>query len=90
LFLFNDSYFYWWQLVYCTLATTFVTITIVITSIKNALNGGLNNTYVSENKVKVATQMSEHFLKLHFCMFERSQMKYNSLDCHNFFRNIFH
>jgi hypothetical protein len=25
-----------------------------------------------------------HFLKLHFCMFERSQMKHDSLDCHDF------
>jgi hypothetical protein len=25
--------------------------------------------------------MSGHFFKLHFCMFDRSQMKYNSLDC---------
>jgi hypothetical protein len=32
-----------------------------------------------------ATQVSGHFLKPHFCMFERSQMKHNSLDCHNFF-----
>jgi hypothetical protein len=77
-------------LVYCTLTIAFVKITITITSIKNALNGGLNNTYVGKNKVKVATQMSGHFLQLHFCMFEKSQMKHNSLDCHNFFRNIFH
>jgi len=26
--------------------------------------------------------MSEHFFKLHFCMFVRSQGKHNSLDCH--------
>jgi hypothetical protein len=29
--------------------------------------------------------MIERSLKLHFFMFERSQMKHNSLDCHNFF-----
>ncbi len=29
--------------------------------------------------------MSGHSLKLQFCMFERSQVKHNSLDCHNFF-----
>jgi len=75
-------------LVYCALAIAFVTITI--TSIKNALNGGLNNTYVGKNKVKGATQMSGHFFKLLFCMFERSQMKHNSSNCHKFFRNIFH
>ncbi len=30
--------------------------------------------------------MSGHSLKLHFCMFERSQMKHNNLDCPNVFR----
>ncbi len=34
--------------------------------------------------------MSGHSLKLHFCMFERSQGKHNSLDCHKYFWNIFH
>jgi hypothetical protein len=34
--------------------------------------------------------MNEHSLKLHFCMFERSQVKHNSLDYHNYFCNIFH
>jgi hypothetical protein len=34
--------------------------------------------------IKRATQMNGHSLKLHFCMFERSQRKDNSLDCHNF------
>jgi hypothetical protein len=34
--------------------------------------------------VKKATQVSGHFLKLHFCMFKRSQMKYNNLDYHFF------
>jgi len=29
--------------------------------------------------------VSGHSLKLHFCMFERSQRKFNSLDCHKFF-----
>jgi hypothetical protein len=28
--------------------------------------------------------MSGHSLKLHFCMFERSQGKHNSFDCHKF------
>jgi len=40
--------------------------------------------------VKGATQKSGHSLKLHFCMFERSQGKHNNLNCHNFFGNIFH
>jgi hypothetical protein len=34
--------------------------------------------------VKGTTQMSGHSLKLHICMFERSQGKHHSLDCHNF------
>jgi hypothetical protein len=40
--------------------------------------------------IKGATQMSGHSLKLHFCMFERSQGKHKSFDCHKFFWNIFH
>jgi len=40
--------------------------------------------------VKGATQVSGHSLKLHFCMFEKSQGKHNSLDYHNFFWNVFH
>jgi len=40
--------------------------------------------------VKGATQVNGHSLKLHFCMFEKSQGKHNGLDCHNFFWNIFH
>jgi hypothetical protein len=43
-----------------------------------------------KNTIKRATQMSGHYLKLHFYMFERSQMKHSSLDCHNVFWNIFH
>jgi hypothetical protein len=38
-----------------------------------------------KNTINGATQVSGHSLKLHFCMFERSQVKHNSLDCHNFF-----
>jgi hypothetical protein len=34
--------------------------------------------------------MNGHFFKLHFCMFETSQGKHNSLDCNNFLGNIFH
>jgi hypothetical protein len=33
--------------------------------------------------------VSGHSLKLHFCMFERSQVKNNSLDCHKFFGIFF-
>ncbi len=44
----------------------------------------------SKNIVKGATQVSGHFLKLHLCMFEKSHVKYNNLDCHNFLGNIFH
>jgi hypothetical protein len=42
-----------------------------------------------KNFVIRATQVSGHSLKPHFCMFEISQMKHNSLDCHNFFKNKF-
>jgi hypothetical protein len=34
--------------------------------------------------------MNGHSLKLHFCMFEKSQLKHNSLDCQKKFENIFH
>jgi hypothetical protein len=40
--------------------------------------------------VKTTAQVSGHSLKLHFCMFEKSQGKHNSLDCHNFFWIVFH
>jgi hypothetical protein len=40
--------------------------------------------------IKGTTQMRGHYFKLHFCMVEISQNKHNSLDCHNFFWNIFH
>ncbi len=33
--------------------------------------------------------MSGHSLKLHFCMFERSQGKHNSLGSYDFLGNIF-
>jgi hypothetical protein len=45
---------------------------------------------LGKNIVKEAIEMSAHSLKLHFCMFEKSHVKHNSLDCHNFFWNIFH
>jgi len=35
--------------------------------------------------IKGAIQVSGHSLKLHFCMFERSQMKHNNLNYHNVF-----
>jgi hypothetical protein len=35
--------------------------------------------------IKGATQVDGHSLKIHFCTFERSQGKYNSLDCHKVF-----
>jgi len=38
-----------------------------------------------KNIVKKATLVHRHSLKLHFLMFERSQGKHNSLDCHIFF-----
>jgi hypothetical protein len=40
--------------------------------------------------VKGVSQVNGHSLKLYFYMFEKSQGKQNSLDCHNCFWNIFH
>jgi hypothetical protein len=45
----------------------------------------LNILDINKNIFKGATQVKGHFLKLHFYMFERSQMKHNGLDCHYFF-----
>ncbi len=42
-------------------------------------------TMKGKNIVKGTTQVSGHSLKLYFCMFKRSQVKHNSLNCHNFF-----
>jgi hypothetical protein len=38
--------------------------------------------HMSKIIVKGATQVIGHSLKLQFCMFERSQGKHNSVDCH--------
>jgi hypothetical protein len=40
--------------------------------------------------VKGAIEVSEHSSKLHFYMFEKSQGKHDSLDCHKSLWNIFH
>jgi hypothetical protein len=52
--------------------------------------GGVNSNDEGKNIIKEATQVNGHSLKLHFCMFERSQVKHNNLNYHNFFGNIFH
>jgi hypothetical protein len=44
---------------------------------------------LGKNAVKGATQVNGHSLKLHFCVFEKPQVKHNSLDCHKDFWNIF-
>jgi hypothetical protein len=36
----------------------------------------------SKITVKGATQLNGHSVNLHFCMFERSQGKHNSLNCY--------
>jgi hypothetical protein len=36
--------------------------------------------HLGKDIVKGSTQVNAHFLKLHFCMFKRSQMKHNDLD----------
>jgi len=40
---------------------------------------------MGKNVVKGATQVNGHLWKLHFWMFEKSQVKHNNLNCHNFF-----
>jgi hypothetical protein len=50
----------------------------------------MTNDPLKVNTVIGTTQMSGHSLTLHFCMFEKSQVKHNNLDCHNVFGNIFH
>jgi hypothetical protein len=54
------------------------------------INNLIMKIFANKNIIKGATQVNGHSLKLHFCMFERSQVKHNSLDYHNFFGNIFH
>jgi hypothetical protein len=41
---------------------------------------------LSKNIVKGTTQVSGHSLNLYFCMFEKSQLKHNNLDCHKKFK----
>jgi hypothetical protein len=45
---------------------------------------------LGKNTIKRVTQVNGHFLRLHFCMFKKSQVKHNSLECRNFLWNIFH
>jgi hypothetical protein len=46
---------------------------------------------MGKNTVKVATQVNGHSLKLYiYILFEKSQVKHNSLDCHNLKKYIFH
>jgi hypothetical protein len=55
------------------------------------LNYGFCNYNVRLGKIIIngAIQVIEHSLNLH-CIFEKSQRKHNSLDCHKFLGNIFH
>ncbi len=39
----------------------------------------------TQSKEPPKSMESRHCFKFHFCIFERSQGKHNSLDCHNFF-----
>ncbi len=51
----------------------------------------INEYDLGKNIVKGTAQaISGHSLKLYFCMFGRSQVTHNYLDCHIFFWNIFH
>ncbi len=54
------------------------------------MNKGQKFTSSLGNIVKGATQVNGHSLKLHFCMFENSQGKHNSLDYHKFFLKKIH
>jgi hypothetical protein len=49
------------------------------------LTQSLHLTKMGKNIIKGATQISGHFLKLHFCTFEKSLEKQNSSDCHKSF-----
>ncbi len=40
---------------------------------------------VARKLIIILNQNLVEFLYSHFCMFERSQVKHNSLDCHKFF-----
>jgi hypothetical protein len=56
---------------------------------------GLIFTYIllklmGKNTIKGATQVNGHSLKLNFDMFERLQVKHDTLNCHDCFWNIFH
>jgi hypothetical protein len=53
------------------------------------MNKGQKFTSSLGNIVKGATQVNGYSLNLHFCVFEKSQGKHNSLDYHFFFGEIF-
>jgi hypothetical protein len=42
-------------------------------------------TQKGKNVIKRTIEVSGHSLKLYFCMCKITQVKHNSLDCHNFF-----
>jgi hypothetical protein len=52
--------------------------------------GNISKKIKGKNTIKGATQVNGHSLKLHFCTFEKLQVKHNSLDCHNVYWNVFH
>ncbi len=43
------------------------------------------NVMLGKITIKRAIQVSEHSLNQYFCIFERSQKKHNTLNCHKFF-----
>ncbi len=45
--------------------------------------------HLSKDTIKGPTQVNGHSLKLHFCIFERSQVKHNNLDYNKFFEVFF-
>jgi hypothetical protein len=49
----------------------------------------MNKLDMGKNTIKGAIQVNGHSLKLHFCIFEKSQRKHNDLDFHKKNWNIF-
>ncbi len=59
-------------------------LTLCIKTMESSIISLLHNgdIVIGKNIVKDSTQVNGHSLKLHFCIFKRSQRKHNSLDCH--------
>ncbi len=67
---------YYFNIHFCTLGPNSLSCTIFLIK---------HHPSMDKITIKGPIQVSGHSLKLHFYMFERSQMKHNNLDCHNVF-----